>query len=82
MGVNKKMKIIATVNGWIGKIVDCDECGGGCGCQFVIEKGDRKKIIKQKVKKGGKLRGIDYMISCPVCSHQIWIGRKRIQKHA
>lgn len=66
------MKIIAFIGHWIGKKIDCEECG----CQFVIEKGDRKKIIKQKVKKGGKLRGIDYIISCPVCRHQIWIGRK------
>jgi hypothetical protein len=74
------MKIIASVDGWMGKIVDCDRCG----CQFIIEQVDKKKIIKQPVVRSvmpnmnKKVFAFDYVIKCP-CGCTIWIGRKHLK---
>lgn len=75
------MKIIAFVGRWIGKIVECDKCG----CQFIIEKCDKDKIIKQPVLRSfmpdmhTKLCGFDYFIKCQ-CGHAVWIGGKHLKR--
>ena len=74
------MKIIASVDGWVGKTVDCDRCG----YQFTVEQVDKKKITKQPVVRSvmpnmnQKLYAFDYYIRCP-CGHSIWIGRKHLK---